>query len=311
MSKQAKWMKLVRRFIHETRARSDVKTEEWYRARLKWFVRFAAERKLKPGNVATWDLDRFFTHLIEEGLKFKTRKGTLTAAKAFFGWLYRDKERRRKFKLKKDPFGDFKPLKEETDDVEPIPLPYAYQMIRAAEADKSLAGIRDAAIMRLLLTTGARREEVAMLKLENVNLVTNQIKLVGKYNKARPSFLKPTTREALERWLDHRPKTTDEALFVTLQKGGRQEPFCEMRPGAINHLLMKWRNRAGLPPVSVSPHKWRHLFATEMARGQDPFRLQLLMGHEDISTTSDYVHNQPEILRELVMKYAPDVPNME
>ena len=84
-----------------------------------------------------------------------------------------------------------------------------------------------------------------------------------------------------------------------------------MSPGSVNYLLDKWRNRAGLTAVSVSPHKWRHRFATEMAKSKGPFRLQLLMGHEDIETTNGYVESQPDILRELVMRYAPDIPDVE
>lgn len=300
MPKKLKRKTLVKTFLTSKQARKDQKTVDWYRARLAHWQKFARRRKLIPEDVVTADLDKFFGKMKTDGFKFSTRRGTLVALSAFFKWLVKHKY------IKQNPFAEFEPLEKERDVTSPIALNTAQRMIKAAEQDNAPYGCRDAAIMRLLLTTGARREEIAGLKLENLNLDNSSLTLCGKYNNRRPAFLIPNTLAALRMWLDIRPVTPDQAVFVTLHPD-KIGMYHQMQPKAINELLSKWRNRAGLPPVSVSPHKWRHRFATELALGRDPFHLQMLMGHEDITTTSIYVDRQPDVLRNLVLQYAPDV----
>lgn len=299
---QETWETLVTEFVATKEARKDKQTTAWYRTRLRHFTRFAAGRRLKPKGVRTADLDVFFGEQKAAGYKYKTRLGTLTALKAFFKWLVRRRL------IKRDPFAEFEPLPKERDVIEPISLSHAYKMIKAAEAEGSLDGKRDAAMMRLLLTTGARRIEVVRLTLEDVSLLDGGlIKLWGKFDHRRWAFLKPTTLAALREWLAVRPETESQALFVSLGPYGRG-PYETLQPGAVNDLLVKWRERARLPRASVSPHKWRHRFATELARAKDPFALKDLMGHSDLATTDGYVHSHPDVLRDLVLKYAPDVP---
>ena len=179
-------------------------------------------------------------------------------------------------------------------------------MIEAAEADGSVIALRDAAIMRLLLTTGMRGEEITMLKLDSIDFETGEILIEGKFDNQRPGFLRPTTLAAVNLWLEKRPHTFDRALFVGLHPS-RRGIHHELRPNAVNEILLKWRDQTGLPKVSVSPHKWRHRFATELARGQNPFALQDLLGHADIATSAAYVHSSLEVRRCLMMSYGPDV----
>lgn len=298
------WETLVAEFMVTKEARRDRQTIDWYRARLKHWIEFAVEHKLQPRAVKSLELDKFFGQLKREGYKYNTRQGTLTALKAFFNWLLYKKRA-----INLDPFVEFEPLTKERSVTSPIPLAFAYRMIREAELDVSPYGVRDAAIMRFLLTTGARREEVARLRLGEVSLeATPYALLKGKFNHRRVAPLRPTTVTALRRWLMTRPSTADQALFVSLAPDPYGLIYHELRPTALNEIMIKWRKRAGLPKQSVSPHKWRHRFATELKRAGDPFSLQVLMGHMDIATTMQYVHPSPEDLLNLVLQFGPDLP---
>jgi len=294
-----KWIKLMDGFVDSKQARKDQKTVDWYTARLRHWLDFASAHRIRPERVEVEHLDRFAGHLKKSGFAYSTRQGTLTALKAFFKFL------RRKRVIKVNPFDEFVPLPVEREVTEPIPLDTAYRMIRAAEAAGTPYGVRDAAIMRLLLTTGARREEVAGLELGEVDLDHGQALLSGKFDHRRRLPLRPTTISAIRLWLDYRPPTTATALFVSLHPS-RAGIYQTLRPSAVNELLNRWRDAAGLPRISVSSHKWRHRFASEMKRAGDPFSLQLLLGHADISTTQRYVHSSPEELRELVLRFGPD-----
>jgi len=306
-----KWHKLIDKFIdQESRTAErpwDDKTIAWYRDRLAWFTRYAVTHQLKPKKVKARHLNYFFADLKQQhDLKWTTRKGTFTATRCFFAWLYR------RGKIETNPFLDpFEPVKSPTKSRSVVPLfpvAYARQMIEAAEAEGSVAGIRDAAIMRLLLTTGMRREEITGLRLDSINPDGDEFVIKGKFGHQRDGLVPATTMAALKLWLEKRPRTFDRALFVSLRPS-KKGIHCELVPDAINDLLIKWRDRAGLPRVSVSPHKWRHRFATELARGQNPFALQDLLGHSNIATSAGYVHSSMEQRRSLLRGYGPDVPH--
>lgn len=294
-----KWKKLTHGFIQSKAARRQPETVEWYEDRLNHWLAFVGERKLKPKKVTVIHLDGFFAQMKAAGYKYNTRQGTATALGAFFRWLHKFGH------IKRNPFDDFEPLDKERDVKEPIPLSFAQAMIRSAEAHNSIYGIRDAAIMRLLLTTGARREEVVVLPLADLDMTGSQVILTGKFNHRRQGYLKASARTALEYWLEYRPRTLDKAVFVSLHPS-RKGIYHQMEPEAINDLLIKWRDIAGLPQVSVSSHKWRRRFATDVARAKNPFGLQYLLGHTDLSITSGYVFNSSIELRELVERFAPD-----
>jgi site-specific recombinase XerC len=293
------WTQLVHEFFEHQGGDWADKTAQWYAARLKVFIAFAESSGLAAGQLTAADLNRFNGYLRRAGLAFGTRQGTRTALKAFVRW------RCRRFRLA-NPFDDpdYKRPRKERRVREMISLNHAQRMIRAAEKSNSLMGQRDAAIMRLLLTAGLRREEIIRLELGYLDLDSRELKVVGKFGHQRLVSLRVTTPTALKRWLAKRPETEGKSLFVTLY--GRN-PYRRLWPNAINDLLIRWRDAAGLPKISVSPHKWRRRFATELAKGQNPFALQLLLGHSDITTTNDYVISQPDTLRDLIDQYGPDV----
>lgn len=298
------WHDLIQQFADHQGGDWDEKTLNWYLARLKVFVTFSEAHDVTPANLTAADLNRFNGYMKRQELKYSTRTGTLTALKALLRWLYRHKH------LAFNPFDDpdYKLPRKERQVREAVSLSHAQRMIREAEKDKSLIGIRDAAIMRLLLTTGLRREEVTDLRWNSIDLDTGELKIIGKFDHQRPAYLRITTLNAVKRWLAVRPVTKDPALFISLQANkSAGKIYGQLRPSALNEVLAKWRDRAGLPGVSVSPHKWRRRFATEMAKGKNPFGLQFLMGHSDIATTNGYVINEPTTLRQLLDEFGPDV----
>ncbi len=302
VKKKTKWNKHIDAFILTLAARRDKKTVQWYAARLKHWLEFTEKQPIKVKKVTASYLDKYFGHLARRGLAYSTRQGNLTALKCFFKYLHQRK------KLSHDPFVDFEPLAKERIEPAIISLTHAYQMIRAAEAAESTYGIRDAAIMRLLLSTGARREEVVRLKLAWVDLGSGILKLKGKYKHERSAFLISSTRLALERWYHIRPDGP--ATVFTALHPSRPMFWRGLQPTAINDLLVRWAGRAAVPDyAAINPHAWRHRFATEMANSGDPFRLQYLMGHADISTTNQYIHKNPELLRNMVIRFAPEPPD--
>lgn len=196
-----KWTKLIDQFVdektHNSRRPWGRKTIAWYRNRLGCLARYGKGQKLKPKKMKSSHLHRFFSDLERQGSKYTTRKGTFTAVRHFFRWLYQAGH------IKVDPFAADPTLlpPKRVRIVRPVlPLAYARQMIAAAEAEDTVIAIRDAAIMRLLLTTGMRREEVTTLTIGQIDLQRREIIVKGKFDHQRRSFLRETTAWAIDRW---------------------------------------------------------------------------------------------------------------
>jgi integrase/recombinase XerD len=74
----------------------------------------------------------------------------------------------------------------------------------------------------------------------------------------------------------------------------------------IEMLFKRVRERAGITHKRISPHIFRHTFAIRyLVLGNDPFSLQELLGHEDLSTVKNYMHMNDEIIQEQKRKYSP------
>jgi site-specific recombinase XerD len=295
-----RWDRLIDRFATGKAVRRKPVTVEWYRQRLSHWAEFTTSRKLKPKKVKAKHLDKFFAGLREAGYTANTIKGTETALRTFFGWLVR------RGKMKRNPFDRFEPVEVPRQSQPIIRLEYAYRMIRAAEADDSVIARRDAAIMRFLLSTGARREEVVSVRWEWLDLAGGLVKLRGKFGHERLIPLVATTVTALAIWIEARPAS--DWLFVSLKANQYNQVGDKLAVNTINKLLDRWKIAAGLPEeAEVNPHAWRRRFATELAKAGDPFRLQTLLGHLDMNTTKKYILDQPDILREMIERYGPGI----
>jgi integrase/recombinase XerC len=166
------------------------------------------------------------------------------------------------------------------------------------------AAWRDAAVLELLYSTGARVAEAAGLTRAQVDLLGGVVKLRGKGRKERLGALgKPalaTLRQALEFAALLWPASVRPGahLFLNL-KGG------PLTPRSIERQMKRWLAQAGLPP-SLSPHKLRHSFATHLLEaGADLRSVQELLGHASLSTTQIYTHVTVERLREIYRQAHP------
>jgi site-specific recombinase XerD len=148
------------------------------------------------------------------------------------------------------------------------------------EASRGVMGTRNYAILCVLLDRGIRNTELCNLKLEDVSLKTGQIRVQeGKGTKPRTVIIGKLVKEALWRWMTARPESA-EHLFCTRtgKKLGRV---------LLRVTVSKIGDRAG---VRCYRHRLRHTFALQYLKlGGDPFSLQYLLGHEDITTVREYV----------------------
>jgi integrase/recombinase XerD len=171
------------------------------------------------------------------------------------------------------------------------------EALLAAPATATPLGLRDRAMLETLYATGLRVSELVALKLFEVNLDANVVRVMGKGSKERLVPLGEEAAHWISTYLQQR-KSKAAALFVTARGGG-------MTRQAFWQLIRRYGARA-IPGKKLSPHVLRHAFATHLINhGADLRVVQMLLGHSDISTTQIYTHVARERLKALHAKHHP------
>lgn len=296
---------LIQEFLNDNPDWTEV-TCDWYRRRLKDFVEFLRDQR-KIDNLATVqppDINAYLGRLRRQKLAYTTRYGSYTIIQAWFRWLWRRR------KIPANPFNDpdsgLRRPRKVRRRTRPVTIDHMRQMLQAARLCEADIAVRDLAIMLLLATTGMRRQELVAITLLDVDFQAETIYVTGKGEHQRKVKLVPLASRSLQAWLKIRPDTQEPVIFISMHTS-KKGLHHGLQPDAVNDRLIHWRDQAGLPRISVSPHKWRHAFASFISRSSNIFALQELLGHTDISTTRLYVHTSDEELRDLVDRFGPDL----
>jgi len=162
-------------------------------------------------------------------------------------------------------------------------------------------GIRDRAILELFYGTGMRLSELINLKLSDVMLSENLIRLLGKGNKERVIPLGNTAKEVLNRYLSIRAKFADQSVdTIFVLKSGKK-----IYPMAVQRLVKKYLSQSSLTHQQ-SPHILRHSYATHLLNAGANIRVvKDLLGHESLSTTQVYTHLSIDHLKKVYNKAHP------
>jgi site-specific recombinase XerD len=169
------------------------------------------------------------------------------------------------------------------------------ERILEAPEGESLRALRDRAILETLFSTGLRLSELCALS-RYLDLGRGEISVRGKGDKLRVVFISPGAKEKIKAYLGKRGDA-DEALFVSVDKKDRV--IGRITPRAIQRLVDRSARKAGIGD-RVTPHSFRHLFATDLlVNGADLRSVQALLGHANISTTQVYTHLTNKELKEI------------
>lgn len=164
-------------------------------------------------------------------------------------------------------------------------------------------GLRDRAMLELLYSSGLRVSELCNARLENLELESGFIRVIGKGNKTRMVPVGAPAAAALKSYLESaRPSLvgprTGAEIFLSVR--GKK-----LTPQRVWQLAKVYAARAGLD-INVFPHLLRHSFATHLLGGGADLRIiQELLGHADISTTQIYTHVEKSGLKAVLKKFHP------
>ncbi|MBA9005762.1 tyrosine-type recombinase/integrase [Thermomonospora cellulosilytica] len=158
-------------------------------------------------------------------------------------------------------------------------------LLRVCAADASAAGRRDAALLAVLYTTGARRSEVTGLRREDYDPGERSLRITGKGDKQRIEYVHRRAAELLGAWLAVDERTRG-PLFKPVHRSGAIQ-HRPMTDAAVRNAVVKRRRQAGLPPMT--PHDFRRTFIGNLLdAGVDLATAQALVGHASPATTARY-----------------------
>ncbi len=177
------------------------------------------------------------------------------------------------------------------------------QLIGSIDLSKP-EGERNRAIIETLYGCGLRVSELVHLKLSDLFFKEGFIKVTGKGDKQRFVPISDYTQKYIQIYINHvrihqkiHPQHSD---ILFLNRRGKQ-----LTRVMIFHIVKKAAQAAGITK-NISPHSFRHSFATHLLEnGADLRSIQLLLGHESITTTEIYLHLDRSKLHEIVEKYHP------
>jgi integrase/recombinase XerD len=240
----------------------------------------------KLGSTTTSDVRRFVMELMGPRKYTPTSvRRKIAALRSYFALQKREGRR------SDNPAQDVPPPKAPKRLPHVMSEPEVTKLLRTRVAGKSdFQRLRDIAMMELLYASGIRRAELVGLNLSDVDLDRRIMRVIGKGNKQRAVFINQASADAIRAYLGLRPRTPDEALFLSKRKTrlSHRQAWVVFREFAQLSGLTK----------HVTPHVMRHSFATHLLEnGADLMTIKELLGHESLSTTQIYTNVSLEHMR--------------
>ena len=248
-----------------------------------------------PADIGTAEVERHLSDRIQKGLSKRSQARLLSSLRSFFNWCIEEGD------LKDNPcdridapkLGKYLPAVLSVEEVDAI--------MESVDL-KAPTGLRDRAILEVLYGCGLRVSECTGLLLSHVHLDEGYVDVVGKGNKQRIIPLGEMAAEAVRNYLPARPEPAARAYedVLFLNRFGR--PLS--RVSVFN--LVKERAMAAGIHKEISPHTFRHSFATHLIEGGADLRIvQEMLGHESILTTEIYTHIDSSTWQAAVLAHHP------
>ena len=250
-----------------------------------------------PNKVSEEHLTGFLRYVSELGLAAHSQARMLSGIRAFYKYMLLENE------ITEDP----------TELLESPRLPRKLpDVLSLAEIEAMLAaidhstpeGTRNRAIIEVLYSSGLRVSELTGLLLTHCYFDIGFLRILGKGDKVR---LVPIGKEAIKYtqiYLDHvrsdiHPKKDSEDIVFLNRRGG------QLSRVMVFLVVKETAEKAGIQK-NVSPHTFRHSFATHLIEGGASLRaVQEMLGHESITTTEIYTHLDRDYLRQVITEFHP------
>ena len=271
-------------------------TLDAYQRDLRKLLDYLEREEKDVREVTLSDLEQFSAGLHDIGIHPRSQCRILSGVRAFFRFLQLDGYR------DDDPTE----LLESPQIGEHLPEVLSTAEVDQLEASIDLSkweGHRNRAIIEVLLSCGLRVSELVNLKLSDLYIDEEYVRVMGKGSKER---LVPISKRAINElsfWFDDR-------CHMQIKPGEEDYVFLNRRGAHLTRtmILIMIKRQAVEADIhkTISPHTLRHSFATALLEGGADLRIiQALLGHENIGTTEIYTHIDTSILRQEILEHHP------
>ena len=263
---------------------------------------YLKQKKINPlSGVSTAILSKYIRILFKTGFATSSIQRTVSSIRQYYGYLVTENI------ITSDPSELLESPRQGRYLPETLTVEEIMSIFEIIDIGKR-GGVRDRAIIETLYATGMRVSELISLSFEQIFFTDKLIRIFGKGSKER---IVPIGDIALQ-WIKKYYKeeravfvknNSDNALFINYR--GKQ--FTRM---GIWKIIQKYINQVGISK-KVSPHTFRHSFATHLLEGGADLRfVQEMLGHSNIVTTEIYTHIDREYLKEVHRSYHPRYKNI-
>lgn len=294
--RQASIIKKYRQYLKLEKSLS-LNTQDAYLTDLDKLISFLILEDIDILEVCLSDLQRFTAGLHDIGIHPRSQARIVSGIKSFFRFLLMaDYIKTDPSELLESPQTGFKIPEVLT--VEEID-----NLIAAVDLSKT-EGQRNRAILETLYSCGLRVSELINLKLSDTYFDEGFIKVEGKGNKQRlvpvsPRAIKEIKLYFIDRNMIDIKNGYEDYIFISQRRG---KPLSRIM---IFHLIKELAEATGVTK-NISPHTFRHSFATHLLEGGANLRaIQCMLGHESIATTEIYTHIDRNMLRSEIIEHHP------
>ena len=247
-------------------------------------------QKVKHPMVRSW-----LAQMLDYGISPRSVNRKITALKSFYKFLLKEEI------IKEDPTLKVIPPKMSKKLPAFVEEGQMSQLLDELDFTDDYAGVRDKLMIELFYSTGIRQSELINLKIKDIDLSSNMIKVLGKRNKERLIPLTIELRQKIDAYLNIRAELPikDSLYLLLTNKGKKLYPTLVYRQ--VNHYLSQVTSLD-----KKSPHVLRHTFATHMLNnGADLNAIKELLGHANLSATQVYTHNTIDKLKKVYNQAHP------
>lgn len=257
---------------------------------------FEAE-ELGPLQMNLFRLEKCLRELQEYGISARSQARLISSLKAFYKYLILEDY------LSENPAELLEGPKLEQKLPEYLEEEEIAAMIDSIDRSKP-EGMRNVAIFETLYACGLRVSELVGLRLSDLFFKEELIRVIGKGNKERLVPINSLARKMINIYRE------EVRIHLPIKKGSEDILFLNRRGAALSramifNLVKDAAASAGIRK-NISPHTFRHSFATHLVKhGADLRAVQEMLGHESITTTEIYTHLSQQQLRDTILKYHP------
>lgn len=250
-----------------------------------------------PTDIKAQDILDLLGYLVGFGISHASQSRVISGLKSFFDFLEEDED------IAVNPMAKIetpKLAKKLPDTLDYHEIEHILSQIDVSDP----LGFRNRSILETLYSSGLRVSELVNLKWSNVNLEQKFMKVLGKGNKERLVPIGSDARKYMDIYFNEirvhlLPKKGDEDIVYLNRRGGK------LTREMVFHVVKNTAKQADINK-KVSPHTYRHSFATHLVEGGADLRaVQEMLGHESITTTEIYTHLDKEYLMQTVTDYHP------